>query len=209
MILYDNGEKYRPIQYVLENDQITRLERTDVSDPYISPFIINKLNKVVEDNGGQGQNADWHNKRICVMLKGVDTIDELYRKLEEYGKQEAKEQKHKKYREENREVLAHAIILPSGVSICDWGFEIRISLVRFKNYSEQKEFAVRNKKKILRFIMSFITDRIDGRFRSLKKIGDLSFYEPKEMILTRDSQIIIRFEPKGDIPKILEGGEEE
>lgn len=79
--------------------------------------------------------------------------------------------------------------------ICPTGFSVRLLLKSDKSFQEQKQFVKTYRKDILRYVMN----EIPHIKKIIKRIGDLKFYKPVEIILLRSNELDIKFEVKGEL----------
>lgn len=81
------------------------------------------------------------------------------------------------------------------IDVFPTGFTVRLLLKSGKDFKEQKKFVKEHGRDILKFVMQ----EIPYYPKIMKKIGDLKFYKPVEIIVLRSNELDIKFEVKGDI----------
>lgn len=79
--------------------------------------------------------------------------------------------------------------------ICPTGFSVRLLLKSDKSFQEQKQFVKTHRKDILQYVMN----EIPHTKKIMRRIGDLKFYKPVEIILLRSNELDIKFEVKGEL----------
>ena len=96
----------------------------------------------------------------------------------------------------NSESRLHIIGLDrSFIDVYPTGFSVRLLLRTSKSFDEQKKFLKENRKDILKYVMN----EIQYSKKIMKRIGDLKFYKPVEIILLRTNEVDIKFEVKGEL----------
>ena len=86
----------------------------------------------------------------------------------------------------------YVVSLAKDHDVYSTGFSVRVLLSSEKDYQQRKSFVVENKKELLRWAMQQI--RLDKVL--MRKIGDLSYYKPVEIVTLRAPELEIKFEVK-------------
>ena len=143
--------------------------------------------------------------------KGVDdgVLVRLLRQVEEHGKDVAvegfkqKRKEHlevKKAEEEEWKKLfkkfnGAVIGVDNCIDVFETGFSVRVLINSGLSFDERRKFVTENQRDFLVWLM----EEIKGAKRMMKKIGDMRFYRPAEMVtLRRASEIEVKFEIKED-----------
>ena len=129
---------------------------------------------------------------------GVET---LQKNLQEYydtkidGKGYMNSDERKRWLTLNSESRLHVVGLDRRfIDIFPTGFSVRLLLRTSNSFDDQKKFIQGNRKDILKYVMN----EIQYSKKIMKKIGDLKFYKPVEIILLRTNEVDIKFEVKGE-----------
>jgi len=144
-----------------------------VDSAYISKFIL-------QSNGKNKQEVRSSAKEYFK--------DKEEHRTEEYIKKKKREELWKKFD-------GVVVGIDSEVDVYESGFSVRVLFGSDISFAERKKFIVENRADFLRWTMKEVSERKNV----MKKIGDIRFYKPVEIINLRIPEADVKFEVKSDL----------
>lgn len=124
----------------------------------------------------------------------IEKIVEKYRSQRD--KRRTKIQAEKDRWEELREQFDGVVIgLDSSIDVYENGFSVRVLFCSDMTLVGKRKFLANNKKEFLKWVML----EISNSKKMIKRVGDVRFYKPVEIINLRIPEVEVKFEIKGDV----------
>jgi len=136
---------------------------------------------------------------ILLMCNGkdMDGVEEIVRKYKE-RREENRSVWYKKWKEweKLRETFDGVVIgIDSQIDVYETGFSVRVLFGSDVTFEARKKFLADNKIEFVKWVMS----EISRSKAMVKKIGDMRFYKPVEIINLRAHEVEVKFEVKKEV----------
>ena len=129
--------------------------------------------------------------------KTVEEVCEIAQK-----RVEAREARNAEYYEKRRrwkklrEKFDGVVIgIDSKIDVYDVGFSVRVLFGSDITFAGKKKFLAENRVEFVKWVMHELTENKAAR----RKIGDIRFYKPVEIINLRAREVEVKFEVKGEV----------
>jgi len=197
-----NGSPWREVECeVFIEDGVFRIE-TRRGHSYHSDWVLLKRNLGKRFYGDEEFLMYMDYRQLSRMLRSFDgkTVDEIMVITEADIEDRKRRAEIRKREMEKWESLrdrfgGYVISIERTADVYETGFSVRVLMKTEKSFSERRQFIRENQKDFLMWVMNEITDCP----RIMKKIGDIGFYKPVEIVTLRIPETEIKFEVKGEL----------
>lgn len=150
----------------------------------------------------------------CSFLVGVDgeyvdrilrecdgkTEDEVVKVCEKYRamrneRKTEREKETEKWRKLREKFDGVVIGLDSKIDVYDAGFTVRVLFGSDIAFAGKKKFVAENRTEFLKWVMHELSESK----RAMRKIGDMRYYRPVEIVVLRSSEVEVKFEVKKEV----------
>ena len=144
-----------------------------VQDDFVDGFLLAADGKTVEE--------------VCEIAR-----ERVARREARNAEYREKQRRWKKLREKFDGVV---IGIDSKIDVYDVGFSVRVLFGSDITFAGKKKFLAENRVEFVKWVMHELTENKAAR----RKIGDIRFYKPVEIINLRAREVEVKFEVKGEV----------